>query len=517
MIVDNKYESNTSKNKRVAKNTFVLYVRMFFILAISLYTSRVILASLGVVDYGLYNVIGGIIAMFSFVSAAMGNSTQRFVVYALGKGDTFLLKSTISSCVLIHFVIGVVIVLLGETIGLWYLHTKMVIPCDRLQAAEWVYQFTIISSFVAVINVPFNAIIIAYEKMAAFAYISVMDCLLKLGVAVSLCYFSTDRLILYGALILGIQLLNRIIYQVYCYRKLPESRVQLIYNKHLFNKMFNFAGWSLIGNIAWIGYTQGLNLLLNLFFGPAVNAARGIAVQVQSAVMSFTLNFQTAINPQITKAYASGDSNRFNTLIFASSRYCFYLMLLVIIPILIETPYLLSLWLKEVPEYTTAFVRLVLIILLIEPLRNPINQAVQSTGEIKTYQICEGSILLLIVPVSYIALKLGGSPDIVFYIQLVFFILAHFVRLLVCKKLIRLNLNSYFHDVVVNPLGVALISLSLPLLSFMIMDVHLCSFIVVVLISFISTIGVIYFYGLKLDEKIFVRDKIKTFLNKIIK
>lgn len=503
-----------TNNKTLVKNTVVLYARMIFTLAISLYTSRLILKNLGVVDFGLYNVIGGIVAQFSFLSAAMGNSTQRFIVFALGRNDDQLLKHTLSSCFFIHFIIGLIIVVLGETVGWWYLNHIMVIPQERFIAAQWIYQFSVLTSFITILNIPFNAIIIAYEKMSVFAIISIVDCMLKLVVAISISYIiNVDRLIVYGALILLILLLDRAIYLVYCKNKIRASRVSFLScKKDLIVKMSQFAGWSLIGNIAWIGYTQGINLLLNLFFGPVVNAARGIAVQIQTAVSSFTLNFQTAVNPQITKSYASGDLSRFQSLVITSSKFSFYLMYVVTLPILIETPQVLSYWLDNVPDYTVVFSRLILIILLMEPLRNPINQAIQSTGNIKMYQIFEGGLLLSIVPLSYFVLKMGATPESVFYVQLLIFVITQNVRIIIAKKQIKLDLCKYYVNVVIYPLIVAGLSSILPVLLSYMLDSSLVSFIIVILSSIITSLLFIYILGLTSSEKFFLMSKIKNYI-----
>ena len=287
-------ENHSANNKRLAKNTVILYLRMMFLMAVTLYTSRVTLSALGIIDYGLYNVIGGVVAMFSFISAAMGNSSQRFIVYALGKDDLHYQRAVFTTSRIIHLCVAFAIVVLAESIGLWYMNNKMVIPDERIYAAQWVYQFSIIACFISITNVPYNALIIAHEKMSAFAWISIVDCILKLLIAFAVQIYGGDRLILYAFLFLLIYVFDRILYQYYCYKHFEETPyIGLRYiGKNIFSEIGTFAGWSLIGNLAWIGYTQGLNLVLNIFFGPAINAARGVAVQVQGAVTNFTKSFQ---------------------------------------------------------------------------------------------------------------------------------------------------------------------------------------------------------------------------------
>lgn len=394
-MVENKIDGN-----RIAKNTLLLYLRMLFQLGIALYTSRAVLNALGVIDFGIYNVVGGIIVIFSFLNNAMASSTQRFLVYHLGTNDSRKLKQIFSSAIIIHFVMAVVVVGLAEIMGLWFLQAKMIIPMERLEVAKWVFHLSVISSAITILSVPYNAAIIANERMGAFAAISIIETLLKLCVAIFISFCNGDRLLWYAGLLLGVSVIVRTIYGVYCSKSFPEAK--LIFprnNKLLYKEMTSFAGWSLVGNLSVVGYTQGINLLLNIFFGPAINAARGIAVQVQNAVYGFVRSFQTAVNPQITKSYAIGDLKSMHLLIYRSSKLSFYLTLMLSLPIIIETPYVLSLWLNIVPDYTVAFCRLTFISCMIESISNPFMIGASATGKIKKYHLIIGSILLLIVPV----------------------------------------------------------------------------------------------------------------------
>ena len=331
-----------SNNKRIAKNTLLLYFRMIFMMAVSLYTSRVVLDALGVEDFGIYNVVGGVITLFSFVNGAMSSSTQRYITFELGKGNTSQLQKVFQTSMNVHLLVALLILFLGETAGLWFFYEKMVIPPLRMVSAFWVYQFSIFTMMIMVVSVPYNAVIIAHERMSTFAYISVFEVLLKLGIVYLLYLTSSDKLIVYAALLCFMQLLIRVIYGYYCSCHFDETRYQWGWDSKLFREMLCFGGWNLWGGFAAVLFTQGVNILLNLFFGPAVNAARGIAVQVQGAVTQFSTNFQTAINPQITKSYAVGDYAYMHSLIFHSSKFTFLLLATISFPVLLETEMILQ-------------------------------------------------------------------------------------------------------------------------------------------------------------------------------
>ena len=443
---------STSSNKRIAKNTLILYLRMIFILCVGLYTSRIVLNTLGVEDYGIYNVVGGFVAFFSFLNGAMATATQRFITFELARGNIERQIITFSTAAIIHFAIAIIIVIAAETAGLWFVCNKLVIPEERFSAAFWVYQFAILTMFVSIISIPYNAAIIAHEKMSAFAYISILDVVLKLVIVLLLTIVSFDKLVFYAALLLGISLLDRLIYGIYCKRHFAEARVKMIFDKNLFREMTNIAGWSLFGNIAGVFYTQGLNVLLNMFFGPAVNAARAIAVTIQGVVTGFVSNFQMALNPQITKSYAVGDLHRMHSLIFASSKYSFFLLLLIALPIMIETQTILTVWLKIVPDHTTWFTRLILCILLIDALSNPLMISSQAIGRVKIYQSVVGGLMLLILPIAYVALKLGGNPEMVFIVHLIIAVMALIARVIIVGRMVSFSFISYARKVIL-PVG----------------------------------------------------------------
>lgn len=508
-------QGSTADNNRIAKNTLLLYGRMLFLLIVSLYTSRVVLASLGVDDYGLYNVVGGVVAMFAVFNAAMGNASHRYISFVLGKGNLRELKEVVSATYQIHWIIAGIIFVLAETIGLWFLHHKLVIPPDRVIAVEWVYQFSIVACIISVTNVPYNAMIISHERMGAFAYISILDAILKLLIVYLIQVATIDRLVLYAALIMGVGFIDRFLYQAYCRKHFEEARKIIFKSVPQLREMSSFAGWSLIGNLAYVGYTQGLNILLNLFFGPAVNAARGIAVQVQGAVIGFVSNFQTAVNPQIVKSYAQREYSRLHSLIFSCSKFSFYLLFCMVLPISIEAKTILCLWLKDVPDYAVIFTRLTLFIIMVEPLTGPIDRANMATGKIKTYQIVEGTILLLIVPVSYVFLKLSGMPYIVFIVQLVIMYTVQIIRLfLVCPK-IHLSIKEYVKRVLIPISIVAFLSSIVPMSLYYSMSDAIVSLIIIILVSVFSVLTISYFIGLTESERAFVKSKVRALSGKL--
>lgn len=490
---------------------------MLLIMAVSLYTSRIVLSALGVVDYGLYNVVGGVVSMFTFISAAMGNSTQRYIAFALGKKDNENLKKVFSSSLAIHWALAIVILILAETVGLWFLSTQMKIPVERMSAAHWVYQLSILACMVSIISVPYNALIIAHEKMSAFAYISILDVVLKLLIVFLISNTSSDKLILYAVLILCVQIIDQFIYRKYCIKHFPESKFKKFYDRNLLKEMTSFAGWSLIGNLAWITYSQGLNILLNLFFGLAVNAAMGIANQVQGTIKGFVTNFQMAVNPQITKSYASEDYKRLRTLIFSSSKLSYYLLLCFVLPLILEADQVLSIWLNEVPEHTVMFLRLILLILLIDPLSNPIGVANNATGKIKVYQIVEGGLLLMILPLSYFFLKIGFQSESVFVVQFCISLIVQIVRLFLVRKKIQLSIKDYVVNVFIPIAVVTIVSTITPYILFVKMDKSIMSFLLVCIISIISVLLAAYFLGLSPSERKIVNEKVSQLKGKLLR
>ena len=500
----------SENNKRIAKNTLVLYVRMIFLMCISLFTSRVVLNTLGVEDYGIYNVVGGIVAMFGFLNGSMSSATQRYITFALGKGDMERLKTIFSTTLQIHTLIAGIIVVLGETVGLWFLYNKMQIPADRMDAAFWVLQCSIVSSVVMIISVPYNSDIIAHEKMSAFAYISILEAVLKLVIVYLLVVSPYDKLIVYAFLLLGVQVLLRVIYNVYCNKHFEESKYHHVWDKALFKEMTGFAGWNIFGSFSAVIFNQGLNMLLNVFFGPVVNAARGIAVQVQGVIQQFVGNFQMALNPQITKTYAKGEMTEMHKLMFRSARFSFYLLFLLSLPVLFETNFLLTVWLKTVPENTVTFLRIMICTSLIYTCANPMIVANQATGQVKKYQVVCGSTLLMILPISYIFLKLGMPAYSVFIVHFVMEALCQLARMIMLRPLIGLKLRDYFVHVYSKVFIVVAVSAIVPAIVYNMMDDTILRFFVVCSLCAVSVAMVAYSLGLTTNEKAFLLSKVKN-------
>lgn len=507
--------STQENNKRIAKNTIFLYIRMLLTMVVTLYTSRVVLATLGVDDFGIYNVVGGVVTMFAFLNGTISGVTQRYLTYELGTGDTEKLKKVFNTAMCIHWCIAAIILFLAETIGLWFVYNKLIIPADRMTAALWVYQFSILSTIVFIVSVPYNACIIAHEKMSAFAYISIVEVVLKLLVVYLLLFTGYDKLIVYAILIFAVQLFIRIIYNEYCKRHFEESRYRFAMDMTLAKNMLGFTGWSLFGGLAGVGMNQGINILLNMFFGPAVNAARAVATQVDNAVQGFVSNFQMALNPQIIKNYASNQMEQMHKLVFASSRYSYYLLFFLSLPIFMEADFILSIWLKEVPNHTASFLQITMLVLLVNALSNPLITAANATGNIKKYQIVVGTILILIVPVAYIALRLGCNAEFVFWIYLFFAAIAQVSRVWMIKPMIGLSIRKYVTEVLFTIALVTVPSIVLPYVSVAILEGGWLRFIVTTVVSFASVLVSIYILGIGREERNFVKSKLSRMIKKL--
>lgn len=509
MSLGTETEINTiSSNKRIAKNTILLYVRMFFVMCIQLYTSRVVLQALGVEDYGIYNVVGGIVTMFAFLNAAMNSSTQRYITFYLGKGDKNELQEVFSNCMFIHAMLAVVIIVLSETVGLWFIYNKMVIPAERMDAAFWVFQMSIITTVVLIFSTPYNATIIAYEKMSAFAYISIFEVILKLLTAFILLFSKWDNLVLYAVLTVIAQLIVRFIYVYYCNRHFTITKIVYKFNKQLFRSMTSFIGWNVWGGLSNVLYGQGLNILLNMFFGPVINAARGIAVQVQGVVQQFAFNLQTAINPQITKSYAIGELKSMRDLVYRCSRYTFFLLLIISLPIFLETSLLLHLWLTTVPEWTVSFTRIMLCIIMVDSVAAPLMTSSAATGNVKLYQTVIGGTMLLIVPVSYLFLKLGYNPSVVFFVHLAFCLITFILRLIIVRPMIQLSIREYIKVALWPCFKSGLLAVIIPTVLYMLLPSTLTNGVLVLLSSIIFSIIAVYLLGITHNERAFINQKI---------
>lgn len=489
---------------------------MLLTMAVSLYTSRIVLNTLGIEDYGIYNVVGGFVSMFAFLNSAMASATQRFLSFEIGRSDEVKISNVFNTSINIHFVIAIIILLFAETLGLWFFKSKLTLPPERLDAAYWVYQFSILSLMVSIVSVPYNAIIIAREKMGVFAWISIVEVVLKLLIVFLLQALSYDKLKMYAILIFAVSLIIRLIYGVYCKRNFKETKLHFFWDADLFKRMISHVWWMLFGVISNTFSGQGLNVLMNIFFGVTVNAARGIAYQIQASVSSFVNNFMVAVNPQIIKNYAQENFKDMYNLVFKSSKFSFYLMLYIALPVLLLTETILKLWLKIVPDYTVIFTRLIIIDLFFTVLYSPIATVSQATGKIKPYQLVISIGFLLIFAVSYVFFKMGYPSHTAFIIMIVLSFIGLIARLIVLKMQIAFPVKDYSKEVLLRIAVVALFALPIPIIMLYVVENITLQFFAVAAMSVISTSASIWLVGLTKEEKIFVKNKIYQFRNKII-
>lgn len=485
-----------TNNSTIAKNTLYLYLRMLFMMGISLYTSRVVLDALGIEDYGIRDVVGGVVGMFGVLNASISTATSRYITFSLGKNDLSHTKKVFSNAVIIHFIIATMVLLLCETIGTWFLNHKLIIPERRLFAANCVFQISLLSLFMYILQVPYNALITAYEKMNVYAYISIFDAVAKLLIVYLLIIIPFDKLITYTALGLLVSLLDILIYQIYCRRNFVESRFSFSIDKALFKDMFQFAGWNFFGSIAWMLRDQGVNVVLNLFMGPAANAARGVAMQVSGAVQSLSNNFTMAVIPQITKNYASGAFYEMEILAYRGAKFSFLLLFFLAFPLMLNLDFILGLWLKEVPVYANIFIILILIDSMSNSLfSTPFITSLMATGKIRNYQICISAIILCIVPTGYFVLKIGYDVATIFLVMIFFTTLSGFARYAFCVKQIGYQWTRLFQLVII-PLSLFVItSIPIPLLckNFIFYQNNLSSFIFLCLIAMVcNTLSALY-------------------------
>lgn len=500
-------------NKRIAKNTIMLYIRMMFVMLVSLYTSRIILNVLGIDDFGIFNVVGGVVAMFGFLNSSMIIAVQRFLSFEIGKNDLIQQKKIFNISLITHIIIALIVLLLAETLGLWIVKTQLNIPVDRFDAAVWVYHFVILSSMLTIVQVPYNAAIISNERMGIYAYIGIAEVVLRLVIVYILLIGTIDKLILYGGLTLSVSALIMFITIFYCIRKIPGTKFEFLWDKQLLKKLLSFAGWNILGESAWIIALQGVNIVLNIFFGPVVNAARGISYQVTSAVSRFSANFQTALNPQIIKTYAIENFQEMNKLIFRGTRFSYYLLFIIALPILLETEQILNIWLVEVPPYTVLFCRLVLLNALIDVLSNLLTTAVRAYGNIKKYQIIVSLLLMANFPISYLVLKAGGEPESTLYIYGIIAALLLITRLMLLRGMIRFSIKDFILKVMCRIIVVTVVSSVLPCIYYLLTPESLLRLVFTVLISVVSIGLSAFFLGLEKAEQLGISNTIKNKLN----
>ena len=506
--------TTSDNNKRIAKNTLMLYFRMLVMMAVSLYTSRVVLDTLGVSDYGIYNVVGGFVTMFSLISGAMTTATQRFLSFAIGEGKTDEVTSLFSTAIIIHIGLALIILLLGETVGVWFVSTQMNFPAGRYNAAIWVFEFSLLTFLVSVINVPYNAAIIAYEKMSAFAYISIIEVVLKLVIVYLLLITPFDRLIFYAILMAIVQLGVQMIYASYTHRKIKTCHCNWRLNHQYFKQMTSFVSWNLIGSLAGICKDQGLNVVLNIFFGTTVNAARGVAMQVSGAINRFVTNFQVAMNPQIVKLYAAEEKKEMFKLVFRGSRFSYMLLLCLSLPVIIEAPFILNVWLVNVPDYSVPFLRLIIFIALVDSLSNTLITSMHASGKVRDYQIVVGGLSLLTLPLAYVLLKVGLSPTYAVAASLFISTLCLFARCALLSRTINFPASDFLKQVALRMLLITIAAYILPLILYCLIPVNWPTFILVCLVSFLSGVIMSYYFGMQKHERDVIVSKLKEKIHK---
>lgn len=507
---------NTEANKRIAKNTMLLYIRMGVMMIISFFTARITLNALGVTDYGINNVVGGLVSMFSLISSSLSSSVSRFMTFGLGKGDKKELNKIFSTSVNIHIILAVIVVIAIETIGIWFLNNKMVIPAERLTAAHWVLQSSTLMFAIGLLSVPYNAAIIAHEKMGVYAYFTLFDAFSRLAIIFAIKYYGGDKLILFAIISIIPSLIKQFYYWYYSKKHFEECTYHAVWDKRVFKEMFGFAGWNFIGCTAGLAKDQGVNVAINMFTNPAINAARGIAMQINGIIGQFIGNFMVAINPQITKEYAAGNLQRMHSLIFKSTRFSYYLFLFLSIPILLEVETILYIWLGQVPAHTVLFTRLVIILSLAEIISNALITAQNATGKIKNYQIVVGGILLMNFPVSYILLKMGYFPEITVIVAIIISQICLIARLAFLRDSIKLPIAFFARKVYLNLVLVSISAFVIPLVCHLLIENNLTRFIIVCIVSVITSGLAIYFIGCNKNERALAKRYISNIKNKIL-
>lgn len=502
-----------SNNKRIAKNTLMLYIRMLLSMVVSLYTSRVVLEVLGVEDYGIYGVVGGVVAMFSFLNASMAGATSRFLTFEMGRGDEQRLRDTFSSALIIHIGIALVVFVLAETVGLWFLNNKLVIPDGRMHAAHWVYQCSVISAMLAITQVPYNALIIAHERMEVYAYIEILNVVLKLLIVYLLTVGNFDKLKLYAVLVLAVSVIVMTIYRIYCMRNFSESHFRFVWKKEIFKPMLSFTGWDFYGNICTTTRLQGTNFLINNFFGVATNAASGIATTVNGVVEGFTGSIITAFRPRIIKNFSQENWKEMQSLINNAIKFSSLLLIMVAIPVLFETSYLIDLWLGQVPEYVVLFIRLILAMNSIAVINAIIKIGIHATGNIKRLSIYTGTIYLLSLPVSYVLLKFGFNAGIVYIVNFMSNILILSLNLWILKKQVgKIRILPILRVIAISAI-IALLSMSLIFFIckelnagfYRLLAITLCDIILIPLFT--------YLFALNKFQRIYVNNYVLRFLH----
>ncbi|ELW9442552.1 hypothetical protein R0595_002879 [Pluralibacter gergoviae] len=502
--------------KKVAKNAFMLYIRMSIMLLVNLYMSRVVLNTLGVTDFGIYNVTGGVVLMFSFISNTMASASQRFFSYEIGKGNIEKLRGLFSATFIIYLAFAIIIFTLAETVGYWFVSNHLNIPKERYDAAKFVYHVSILTFIFTIIRVPFISFIIAKERMSFFALSSIIEALLKLCLAFSIVYISFDKLKLYSLLMLSVAVLITFVYYIFCKLVFTETKLMFVKEREMYSELTSYAGWNSFTSIANIMVDQGINITLNIFFGPVVNAARSISYQVKAQVTTFVGNVQMAANPHIIKLYAEGKHGEMENIVLLSSRVTYYFMFMVALPFLLETDIILKWWLINIPPHTVLFCQLVIINILIETISGTVTSAIQATGNIRKYQTIVGLILLMSVPLAYMLLSLGLPPEVTVILTCILSLICVVVRLMIYRELIKAKITIYVKKVIFSCLSVSIIASVFPILlkKYWLEGQSITSFLIVCIFCFICTGITIGSIGITNEERSFLLNKMSKILKK---
>lgn len=501
--------------KRIAKNTGLLYIRQLFVLSIALYTSRLTLQALGVEDFGIYAAVGGVTALLNVLTNSMTGAIQRFITFAQGNGDILEQQKVYSTSLLIQAIIAAIFVVLVESLGLWLFYHELTIPDDRLDVAFWVFQISVSACVVTLINVPNNASVIAHEDMGIFAFLAIVDAVLRCGLVALLFILPWDRLLMYAVFLFFIQFITASAYCIFCQRKYPEVKLVYELDRKLVTKLFSFAGWTIVYNLSTVGFIQGVNLLLNMFFGPILNAAYTIAMQAYSGIRSFCSSFQLASNPQIVKLYSQNQFEPMHKLVFSVCKISFFLLFFLSFPFILNSEWLLNVWLDEVPEHSVNFFCLLIIYAYIDVLAYPMDVAAQATGNIRRHNILSSIAILLTLPISYVLYTIDFIPEVVYMVAIVMSFIGIAVRVYSLGKLINLKSSDYIRYVVLRMVIVALIAIVPPILSKHFMNEGVVSVIVSFVVSFVSIGGAVYYFGLIEGERCLIKEFITKIRNKV--
>jgi O-antigen/teichoic acid export membrane protein len=517
-MVQEKQNSNVSANKRIAKNTAFLYIRMAFILIVSIYTSRIVLNTLGITDYGVYNVVAGFVSMFGFLNTSLSSCTQRFYNYEKGHIGYDGFRNVYITSIIIQFCLVSIILLLVETFGVWYLENKLVIPEERMNSARILFQLSIIQMVLVIMQVPYTGAVMAKERMDYYAIIGMIDIVLKLIVVIILPFLSFDKLVIYGILSTLIILLDFFLYYIYSKKHFPNLKFKFEIHKDLFKSMLSFSGWTVFSSFTFMMRNQGLNLVLNAFFGPVVNAARGVAYQIQSAIMGFIQNIPTAARPQIVESYAKQEYERSKQLMFSISKASFIMLFAIVLPVIGEINFILHVWLGDtIPEYTTIFTILILVITLVDVLNTPISIFIMATGKVALYSAATSIIGIIVIPLSYILLHFGGSPESVFYAAIFVSVLVQTSSIVILNKETNITFNSYIRMVIFPITLVVVCSSPWPFLIKFLLPESAIRLFINLICSVTSVFLTTYIVGINMEERSLIKKFGKSFMIKIKK